>query len=286
MKFLSFVAGGKPSYGAVVGEGKAAGVFDLGKRFGKKYPTLRAAIVDGALKTLAKAAQGKKPDRKLSQIKYLPVIPDARKIVCVGLNYHEHREETGRPTTANPTLFTRWADTQVGHEQPILKPKESEMLDWEGELVVVIGKTGRRIPRQKAMSHIAGYSIYNDVSVRDWQRHTSQFTPGKNFVGTGPFGPWMVTPDDVPDITKETLTTRVNGVIKQQATIDMLIFDIPALITYISTFTVLKAGDVIVTGTPGGVGFARKPPEFMKVGDTCEIEITGIGVLRNKIKEG
>ena len=136
------------------------------------------------------------------------------------------------------------------------------------------------------MGHVAGYSIYNDVSVRDWQRHTSQFTPGKNFVGTGPFGPWMVTPDDVPDISKETLTTRVNGVIKQQATIDMMIFDIPALITYISTFTVLKAGDVIVTGTPGGVGFARKPPEFMKVGDTCEIEITGIGVLRNKVKEG
>jgi 2-keto-4-pentenoate hydratase/2-oxohepta-3-ene-1,7-dioic acid hydratase in catechol pathway len=274
MKFLSFTAGGKSSYGAVVGEGKDAGVFDLGKRFGKKYPTLRAAIVDGALAALAKAAKGKKPDLKLSRIKYLPVLPDARKIVCVGLNYHEHREETGRPTTANPTLFTRWADTQVGHEQPIIKPKESEMLDWEGELVAIIGKTGRRIPRQKALSHVAGYSIYNDVSVRDWQRHTSQFTPGKNFVGTGPFGPWLVTPDELQDINNQTLT------------IDMMIFDVPALITYISTFTVLKAGDVIVTGTPGGVGFARKPPEFMKVGDTCEIEITGIGVLRNKVKEG
>lgn len=286
MKFLSFTAAGKASYGAVVGEGRDAGVVDLGKRFGRKYPTLRSAIAAGALKDLVKAAQGKKPDHKLSRIKYLPVLPDAEKIICVGLNYHEHREEAGRPTTANPTLFTRWKDTQVGHEQPIIKPKESEMLDWEGELAVIIGRNGRRIPRQRAMSYVAGYSIYNDVSVRDWQRHTSQFTPGKNFDGTGPFGPWMVTPDEVKDITSQTLTTRVNGVVKQQATIDMMIFDIPALITYCSTFTTLKAGDVIVTGTPGGVGFARKPPEFMKVGDVCEVEITGIGVLRNKVKEG
>lgn len=286
MRVLSFTAGGKASYGAVVGAGKDAGVFDLGKRFGKKYPTLRTAILAGALKTLSAAAKGKKPDHRLSRIKYLPVLPDARKIVCVGLNYHEHREEAGRPTTANPTLFIRWADTQVGHEQPIVKPRESAMLDWEGELAVVIGKSGRRIPRQKAMSHVAGYSIYNDVSVRDWQRHTSQFIPGKNFPGTGPFGPWMVTADELPNIGSQTLTTRVNGVVKQQATIDMMIFDIPALITYISTFTPLKAGDVIVTGTPGGVGYARKPPEFIKVGDAVEVEITGIGVLRNRIKEG
>lgn len=286
MRVLSFTAGGKASYGAVVGAGKDAGVFDLGKRFGKKYPTLRTAILAGALKTLSAAAKGKKPDHRLSRIKYLPVLPDARKIVCVGLNYHEHREEAGRPTTANPTLFIRWADTQVGHEQPIVKPRESAMLDWEGELAVVIGKSGRRIPRQKAMSHVAGYSIYNDVSVRDWQRHTSQFIPGKNFPGTGPFGPWMVTADELPNIGSQTLTTRVNGVVKQQATIDMMIFDVPALITYISTFTPLRAGDVIVTGTPGGVGYARKPPEFMKVGDAVEVEVTGIGVLRNRIKEG
>ncbi|HEX6979264.1 MAG TPA: fumarylacetoacetate hydrolase family protein [Alphaproteobacteria bacterium] len=286
MKFLSFAVGRQASYGAIVGEGKDAGVYDLGKRFGRKYPTLRAAILEGALKDLMKAAQGRKADYRLSKIRYLPVIPDARKIVCVGLNYHEHREETGRPTTANPTLFTRWADTQVGHEQPIIKPRESAMLDWEGELAVIIGRSGRRIPRHKAMGHVAGYSIYNDVSVRDWQRHTSQFTPGKNFPGTGPFGPWMVTADELEDIGSQTLTTRVNGVVKQQATIDMMIFDIPALITYISSFTPLHAGDVIVTGTPGGVGYARKPPEFMKVGDVCEIEITGIGVLRNKVKEG
>ncbi len=282
MKFVSFRYKGKDSYGTVEGDG----VIDLGRRLGKKFPTLRAALVAGALPALKKAAKGKKPDVKLSRIAYLPVIPDARKIVCVGLNYREHRAETGRPDTEHPTLFHRWADSQTGHEQPMLLPRESVKLDWEGELAVIIGRAGRRIPRQKAMSYIAGYSCYNDGSVRDWQRHTSQFLPGKNFPGTGGFGPWMITADEVKDITSQQLTTRVNGVVKQQATIDMMIFDIPALIAYISTFTPLRPGDVIVTGTPGGVGFVRNPPEFMKAGDVVEIEITGVGLLRNKIKMG
>jgi len=279
---VSYLYQKKPSYGVIAGDG----VFDLGKKFAKKYPTLRAALVAGALNTLKSAAKGKKPNIKLKQITFLPTIPDARKIVCVGLNYREHRAETGRPDTVHPTLFARWADSQVGHEQPMLKPPESEKFDWEGELVVIIGKAGRRIPREKAMSYVAGYSCYNEGSVRDWQRHTSQFTAGKNFPQTGAFGPWMVTTDELKDITKQTLTTRLNGVVKQQATIDMMIFDIPEQIAYISAFTPLKPGDVIVTGTPGGVGFARNPPEFMKVGDTVEIEITGVGTLRNTIKEG
>ncbi len=282
MKFVSFLYQKKPSYGVIAGDG----VFDLGKKFGKKYPTLRVALLEGALNALKKAAKGKKPNIPLAKIQFLPVIPDARKIVCVGLNYREHRAETGRPDTVHPTLFNRWADSQVGHDQPLLKPKESDKFDWEGELAVIIGKEGRRIPREKAMSYVAGYSCYNDGSVRDWQRHTSQFMPGKNFPATGGFGPWMVTTDELKDITKQTLTTRVNGVVKQQATIDMMIFDIPEQIAYISTWTPLRPGDVIVTGTPGGVGFARNPPEFMKVGDTCEIEITGVGKLRNVIKEG
>jgi len=282
MKFISFLYQKKASYGVVAGDG----VVDLGKKFGKKYPTLRAALVGGALNQLKSFAKGKKPTIKLAKIQFLPVIPDARKIVCVGLNYREHRAETGRPDTVHPTLFNRWADSQIGHDQPMIKPKESDKFDWEGELAVIIGKTGRRIPREKAMSYVAGYSCYNDGSVRDWQRHTSQFMPGKNFPGTGPFGPWMVTTDELKDITKQTLTTRLNGVVKQQATIDMMIFDIPEQIHYISTWTELRPGDVIVTGTPGGVGFARNPPEFMKVGDTVEIEITGVGVLRNTIKEG
>ncbi|MBI3452282.1 MAG: fumarylacetoacetate hydrolase family protein [Rhodospirillales bacterium] len=281
MKFVSYKLKGKDSYGVVVDDG----VVDLGKRFGKKYPTLRAAMAAGKLNDLKKAAKGKKPGVKLSKVSLLPVIPDARKIFCVGLNYREHRAETGRPDTAHPSLFTRFADTAVGHEQPILKPKESDKLDWEGELVVIIGRSGRRIPREKAMSYIAGYSIFNDASIRDWQRHTSQWIPGKNWPQTGGFGPWMVTTDELKDITKQTLTTRVNGVVKQQATIDMMIFDIPEQIAYISSFSPLEPGDVIVTGTPGGVGFARTPPEFMKAGDMCEIEITGVGTLRNRIKD-
>lgn len=281
MKFVSFIHQKKASYGVVSGDD----VVDLGKKFGKKYPTLRVALLDGALNALKKAAKSMKPTLKMSKILLLPVIPDARKIVCVGLNYREHRAETGRPDTVHPTLFNRWADSQIGHDQPMLKPKESDKFDWEGELAVIIGKPGRRIPREKAMSYVAGYSCYNDGSVRDWQRHTSQFMPGKNFPGTGAFGPWMVTTDELKDITKQTLTTRLNGVVKQQATIDMMIFDIPEQIAYISTWTPLKPGDVIVTGTPGGVGFARKPPEFMNVGDTVEVDITGVGVLRNTIKE-
>jgi 2-keto-4-pentenoate hydratase/2-oxohepta-3-ene-1,7-dioic acid hydratase in catechol pathway len=283
MKFLSFVSKGKASYGAVVG----GGVVDLGKRVGKKYPTLRSALKHGKLVELAKvAARAKKPDLKLSQIKYLPVLPDVRKIICVGLNYKAHREETGRPDTENPTLFIRFADSQCAHGEAMQLPKESEKLDWEGELAVIIGRGGRRITRDKAWRHVAGYACYNDGSVRDWQRHTTQFTPGKNFPKTGAFGPFLVTADEVKDLRSQALTTRVNGVVKQQATIDMMIFDIPALIHYISSFTELNPGDVIVTGTPGGVGFARNPPEFLKVGDTVEVEITGIGVLRNTIKAG
>ena len=280
MKFLSFRSGKNPSYGVAVGDG----VVDLGKRLGKKYPTLRAALKAGKLNELKQAAKGKKPDLKLAKIAFLPVVPDARKIICVGLNYREHQQETGRSPTDHPTLFVRFAASQMGHEQPMLMPRESDKLDWEGELAVIIGRPGRAIARDKAMAHVAGFACYNDGSVRDWQRHTSQWTPGKNFPSTGGFGPYMVTPDEVGDITKQTLTTRVNGVVKQRATIDLMIFDIPALIAYTSTFTPLYGGDVIVTGTPGGVGFARTPQEFMKPGDVCEIEITGVGVLRNKIK--
>jgi len=283
MKFLTFQSGKDASYGAVVGDG----VVDLGKRLGKKYPTLRAALAAGALADLAKVAKAaKKADLPLRKVKYLPVIPDARKIICVGLNYRDHRAETKSAELPYPTLFLRMQASQVGHGQPLVKPKESEKLDWEGELAVIIGRGGRRIARERAMGHVAGYACYHDGSVRDFQRHTTQFTPGKNFAGTGGFGPWMVTKDEVGDITKQTLTTRVNGVVKQQAGIDLLIFDIPSLIAYISTFVPLEGGDVIVTGTPGGVGAARTPPEFMKPGDVAEIEITGVGTLRNVVKEG
>jgi 2-keto-4-pentenoate hydratase/2-oxohepta-3-ene-1,7-dioic acid hydratase in catechol pathway len=281
MKFLSFEMGGSASWGAVI-EG---GVVDLGKAMGGKYPTLRSAIEGNALAEAAKAADGADADATVDEITFLPVIPDPDKIVCIGLNYKSHIEETGRSDSDYPTIFTRFANTQVGHGQPMIRPKDSDKYDYEGELAVIIGKGGRHISEADSLKHIAGYSCYNDGSIRDWQRHTSQFTPGKNFVGTGGFGPWMVTTDEIPDPASMHLITRLNGEVLQDATTDLLVFTVPVLINYISTFTELVPGDVIVTGTPGGVGFKRNPPVFMKPGDTCEIEIDKIGILSNPIAD-
>lgn len=277
MKLASYRLQNKDSYGAVVD----GGVIDLAKRL--KYPDLHSVIAAGALAEAAAAAKGAKPDATLDQISFLPVLPNPGKIICVGLNYKAHREETGRKETDNPALFVRFADSQTAHLQPLVKPKASDMLDYEGELAVIIGKSGRHVPEDKALGIIAGYSCYNDGSVRDWQNHTIQWTAGKNFPKTGSFGPWMVTTDEIPDPTKLTLTTRLNGNVMQNSGTDLLIWSIPTLIKYITTFTELRPGDVISTGTPGGVGMKRNPPVFMKAGDSVEIEITGIGILKNQI---
>ena len=277
MKLASYRLQNKDSYGVVVD----GGVVDLAKRL--KYPDLRALIEAGALAEAASAAKGAKPDAALSDITFLPLLPNPGKIICVGLNYKAHREETGRKETDNPALFVRFPDSQTAHLQPLVKPKASDMLDYEGELAVIIGKAGRHVSEDNALSMIAGYSCYNDGSVRDWQNHTIQWTAGKNFPKTGSFGPWMVTTDEIPDPTKLTLTTRLNGNVMQNSGVDLLIFPIPTLIKYITTFTELRPGDVISTGTPGGVGMKRTPPVWMKAGDTVEIEITGIGILKNQI---
>jgi 2-keto-4-pentenoate hydratase/2-oxohepta-3-ene-1,7-dioic acid hydratase in catechol pathway len=277
MKLASFRLQNKETYGAVVD----GGVIDLGKRL--KYPDLRSLLTAGALSEAAAAVKGAKEDAKIVDIDFLPVLPNPGKIICVGLNYKTHREETGRSETENPALFIRFADSQTSHLQPLLKPKASDKLDYEGELAVIIGKPGRHVPAEKALDIIAGYSCYNDGSVRDWQNHTMQWTAGKNFPRTGSFGPWMVTTDEIPDPAKLTLTTRLNGDVMQHTTTDLLIWPIDVLIKYISTFTELRPGDVISTGTPGGVGFKRNPPVFMKAGDTVEIEISSIGILENPI---
>jgi 2-keto-4-pentenoate hydratase/2-oxohepta-3-ene-1,7-dioic acid hydratase in catechol pathway len=277
MKLASFRLQNKDTYGAVVD----GGVIDLGKRL--KYPDLRSLLTAGALSEAAAAVKGAKEDAKIVDIDFLPVLPNPGKIICVGLNYKTHREETGRSETENPALFIRFADSQTSHLQPLLKPKASDKLDYEGELAVIIGKPGRHVPAEKALDIIAGYSCYNDGSVRDWQNHTMQWTAGKNFPRTGSFGPWMVTTDEIPDPAKLTLTTRLNGDVMQHTTTDLLIWPIDVLIKYISTFTELRPGDVISTGTPGGVGFKRNPPVFMKAGDTVEIEISSIGILENPI---
>ena len=277
MKFTTFEHAGKQSYGAVVGEG----IFDLGGRFAD----LRALLAADALDDLRGALKGVEPDFGLDEVTFLPVIPNPDKILCIGLNYETHRAETGRPATEHPAVFTRFTDTQIGHRQPILRPRVSSQLDYEGELAVIIGRGGRYIPEAEALSHIAGYACYNDVTVRDWQRHTPQFTPGKNFPATGAFGPWMVTADEAGDPRKLQLTTRLNGKVVQQARIGEMIFPIERLVAYVSSFTPLRPGDVICTGTPGGVGFKRQPPLFMEPGDLVEVELSGIGILGNRVQD-
>ncbi|MDA0704597.1 MAG: fumarylacetoacetate hydrolase family protein [Proteobacteria bacterium] len=278
MKFASFSKDGKASYGAVTKDG----IVDLGRRL--NHADLKAVIAAGAIDEARKAADGQAADMPVESVTLLPPIPNPSKIICIGLNYHDHRKETGRTEeTANPTLFTRFADTQIGHGQAMILPMASEQLDFEGELALVIGKEARHVSQANALSHIAGYTCFNDGSVRDWQFHTTQFVPGKNFPATGGCGPWMVTADEVPDPSKLTLTTRLNGKQVQHSPTDMLIFPIPRLIEYISTFTTLRPGDLIVTGTPGGVGAKRTPPLWMKAGDKVEVEITGVGTLVNTI---
>jgi 2-keto-4-pentenoate hydratase/2-oxohepta-3-ene-1,7-dioic acid hydratase in catechol pathway len=281
MKLASYLLDARPSYGVVEGNG----VIDLGRRIGAKYPDLRAVIAAKALDEAKRAAAGQKPDASFDSLTHLPVIPNPDKIVCVGLNYEEHRVETNRDKTENPALFLRVPGSQTGHRQPMPRPRESKMFDYEGEIAVIIGTGGRRISEADSWQHIAGYACYNDGSVRDWQRHTVQWTAGKNFQRTGPFGPWMVTADEIPAGTVLTLVTRLNGTEMQRATTEMMIFKIPRLINYISTFTELVPGDVIVTGTPGGVGSRRTPPVWMNPGDKVEIEIDKVGVLQNTITE-
>ncbi|HEY8250349.1 MAG TPA: fumarylacetoacetate hydrolase family protein [Burkholderiales bacterium] len=278
MKLATFKTAQGASYGAVTGKG----IVDLRRYLGNQYADLKALIEGNALDQ-AKKHLSETPDYQPSDVTWLPVIPNPDKIVCVGLNYEEHRAETGRDKTEQPALFLRVAESQVGHRQPIVRPRESTHLDFEAEIAIVIGQPGRRISQKDAFKHVAGYSCYNDGSVRDWQRHTIQWTAGKNFARTGSFGPWMVTADEIPPNTVLTLSCRLNGERMQHATTDQMIFKIPKLIEYISTFTTLLPGDVIVTGTPGGVGARRTPPLWMKPGDKVEIEIDKVGVLENTI---
>ena len=281
MKLATFKTAQGASYGAVTGKG----IVDLRRYLGNQYPDLKALIEGGAIDQARKHLSAS-PDYQASDITWLPVIPNPDKIVCAGLNYEEHRVETGRDKTEQPALFLRVAESQVGHRQPILRPRESTHLDFEAEIAVVIGTSGRRISQANSWKHIAGYSCYNDGSVREWQRHTLQWTAGKNFARTGAFGPWMVTADEIPPNTVMTLSCRLNGQRMQHATTEQMIFKIPKLIEYISAFTTLLPGDVIVTGTPGGVGARRTPPVWMKPGDKVEVEIDKVGVLENSIADG
>jgi 2-keto-4-pentenoate hydratase/2-oxohepta-3-ene-1,7-dioic acid hydratase in catechol pathway len=216
-------------------------------------------------------------------VRLLPVVPNPGKILCVGLNYATHVAETGREQKEHPAIFTRWADSLIADGDAMVRPLESERFDYEGELAVIIGKGGRRIAPEDAWNHVAGYAPFNDGSIRDWQRHNIQFTPGKTWPGTGAFGPHMVPAGEVEDLAAQRVQTRVNGELVQDQPVSDMIWDIPTVIAYCSTFTDLKPGDVIATGTPGGVGDKRKPPLYLKAGDTVEVSIGVIGTLSNPV---
>ncbi|QUD90270.1 fumarylacetoacetate hydrolase family protein [Phenylobacterium montanum] len=276
MKYASFEAAGLSSWGLVEGED----IVDVGEILRDHVADLKDLIAQEAygqaLRARASAAR-----RPLSTVTLRPVVSKPAKIFCVGHNYETHRQETGRAMVGHPSIFLRFADTLTAHGAPILRPKESASLDYEGELAVIIGQGGRRISEADALRHVAGFTCANDASVRDWQWHTQQFTPGKNFPGTAPLGPWMITPDEIADLQAVTVTTSLNGEVMQHASVADMIFPIPVIIAYLSTFTSLSPGDVILTGTPGGVGAKRKPPVWMKPGDIVEVGIAGVGRLVN-----
>jgi 2-keto-4-pentenoate hydratase/2-oxohepta-3-ene-1,7-dioic acid hydratase in catechol pathway len=279
MKLLSFIHEGRRTYGVLndrgmigeLGGGRVPGAADL-KGF---------LALDRAEQSRAAAAAEFRIAQ--SSIAYLPVIPNPDKIFCAGSNYHDHRLEAGRKTVAYPGIFLRLADSLAAHDQPMHLSQVSSDLDYEAELAVVIGKPGRYIKEEDALDHVAGYACFNDASFRDWQRHTHQITPGKNFPGTGALGPYLVTRDEVGDVSALHLQARLNGQVMQSAPVADMIFGVAQLIAYCSGFTPLAVGDVIATGTPGGVGFLRDPPLYVKEGDVVEIEIDGLGVLRNRI---
>jgi 2-keto-4-pentenoate hydratase/2-oxohepta-3-ene-1,7-dioic acid hydratase in catechol pathway len=277
MKLASYMADGRPSFGVVAGDG----VIDVPPLMNGKISSLREALAANALDDIRRLTAGRAPDRTLSGLQFLPVVPDPQRIVCVGINYRSHAAETGRDVSPAPSVFLRLADTLLGHGQPLVRPRVSEQFDFEGELAAVIGRPGRHVSVAEALGHVAGYTCFVDGSVRDYQKFS--VTSGKNFPATGPLGPVMVTADEIPDPTKLTLVTRLNGEEMQRSGTDLLIYSIPQIVKFVSDFTSLAPGDIIATGTPAGVGHRRTPPVWMKPGDVLEVEISGIGTLRNPV---
>lgn len=278
MKLASYRHGGAATYGAVV----AGGLVDLGKRLGARAPDLDRLLKAGLVDEARRIAAGAQPDHRVDQVEFLPLNPrlDMR-VFALGVAYKDHQLETGRADAALPSMFSKHPQSLVGHNQPMVKPNISNMYDFEGEIVAVIGKPARNVPQERALEYLAGYSILVDGSIRDYQK--ASVTAGKNFDRSSSYGPWMLTADEVPDWRKLELTTRLNGTPMQHTLFGMLIWPLEFVIHYISTFTRLEPGDAISTGTPAGVGHRRNPQLFMKPGDVLEVEVSGIGVLRNPI---
>jgi 2-keto-4-pentenoate hydratase/2-oxohepta-3-ene-1,7-dioic acid hydratase in catechol pathway len=277
MKLTSFRGRDGDSFGIVV----ESGVVDLHRRY-PKVADLKTLIAEIPIAELSRFT-GDNADYDLSQLELRPPIPNPDKIICIGINYHAHLAEVGLARPDYPMIFMRLANTQVGHGCPLVRPRESRQFDYEGELAVIIGSHARRIPEHRALDVVAGYSCYNEGTIRDWQAHTRQVSPGKNFPATAGCGPWLVTKDEVPELRSLTLSTRINGQEVQRTGLDDMIFSVPELVAYCSRFTELAPGDIISTGTTGGVGAYRKPPLWMKPGDTAEVEISHIGRLTNPV---
>jgi len=283
-RFATFAANHTSRYGLITDHG----AIDLSARHGKTWPTLRHVIEAGALRRLADEAAERSADFALDNITHEMPLPNTEKIICVGVNYPDRNEEykDGQAAPPNPSLFPRFARSFTGHDLPLIRPAESPQLDYEGEVVVVIGKGGRRISEAEALDHVAALSLCNEGTIRDWVRHAKfNVTQGKNFDRSGSIGPWLVPFADEAQIADIKLETRVNGEVRQQDRTSRMIFSFRKIISYISTFTTLVPGDMIVTGTPTGAGARLDPPVWLKPGDVVEVEADGIGILRNTIAD-
>jgi 2-keto-4-pentenoate hydratase/2-oxohepta-3-ene-1,7-dioic acid hydratase in catechol pathway len=281
MRLATYRVGVCTSFGVVVDDGIVDGANALNGR----ARSVRELLGQDLTGDLASAISGRVPDYSLDGVEFLPPVPNPEKILCVGVNYADHRSETGQSEMPEyPTIFSRFSDTQVGHRQSVVHPPNTNQLDYEGEVAIVIGRHTTRVESEsEARAAIAGLSCYNDVSARDWQLHNSQWLPGKNFRGVGSFGPWLVTTDEFDDFSGLRIVTRVNGQTRQDASLKDLIFDFTDILRYVTGFTDLAPGDVIATGTPGGVGFVADPPLFLTPGSVVEVKVSGVGVLRNEI---
>lgn len=287
MKFVSFRIGSSARYGVI----KGAGVIDLSARLGATHPTLRSFIAAPDWRALAERCLAEAPDHDYERLELLSVVPDAQKVLCVALNFHDHIAEAnralpgGREASKYPNTFIRFADSLIGHRQPLVRPRVSQRFDYEAELLVVMRDTPRYVAREDALKYVFGYSILNEGSIRDYQFHARQLTPGKNFEASGSTGPYIVTADEIADPQNLDIELRLNGTVLQHANTKEMIFPVADLIHYFAQWTPLRAGDLIGSGTMGGVGFTREPPIFMKPGDTAEITISGIGTLVNGVRD-
>ena len=283
-RIAAFRAQGQDRYGVVTDQG----IVDLTPEFGPRFKGLQEVVQAGALEQVIAAAQGRAPTHRTEDVTFLIPIAAPERLICVGVNFPDRNEEykDGQTAPGRPSLFIRFASSFTGHDQNLIRPPESDQLDYEGEVTIVIGKAGRRIARADAYDHIAALTLCNEGTIRDWVRHAKfNVTQGKNWDASGSIGPWLVPFRDAAQLDDISLTTRVNGAVRQQDRTSRMIFDFRYIVNYVSTFTTLVPGDIIVCGTPTGAGARFDPPIWLKPGDVIEVEAEGIGTLRNGVED-